>query len=446
MIKKLYSLNVFLLFFIIFGYSQEALNLQQAIEIGLKNNYQIQIAERNLEIAQNSNDWSIAGRYPNINATLNWNNNFVKSNNPASFFPENTSLSSGIVPGAELTWTLYNGSRIRLSKQQLEQLQQIAQGNVQIGVENTIQNIILAYYQALVQQEQLRLREEVLNLSRDRLEYARVRVEFGQAASFDVLQSQDAYLNDSTSFLIQKNTFENAIRNLNTAMGVDALGTTYQLTDQLQFAVQDYTLEDLKNRMLVSNRVLQNLFVTREIAAIGTRIQETAQKPQVNLRLGVTDNINYNIISRQVNISGEERDFSNVRTNALNTTLGVSLVYNVFDWGVRKRNIQNARIQEITAQLNIEDQKRNLNGQLETTYATFNNQRQLVEVTNQLVTNAQRSLTIAGDRFEAGLINVFDYRVVQLSYISAVQSRLNAIYNLKTTETDLIRLVGGLVR
>lgn len=444
--KKNYILTALTILIWQLAYSQTSLSLEQAIEIGLKNNYQIQIAERNLEIAENSNDWSIAGRYPTINATLNWNSNFIKSDNPASFFPQNTSLSSGIVPGGEVLWTLYNGSRVKFTKQQLEQLQQLGQGNVQIAVENTIQGIILAYYQALIQQEQLRVREEVLNLSRDRLEYAQVRVEFGQAASFDVLQSQDAYLNDSTSYLIQKNTFENSLRSLNVAMGVDELTTQYQLTDQLAFVVQDYNLSDLKNRMLTGNRSLQNLFVSRELASIATRIQETTKLPQVNLRLGITDNINYNLISKQVNISGDERDFGGVRTNAFNTNLGISLVYNVFDWGVRKRNIQNARIQEITAQLNIEDLKRNLNGQLENTYATFNNQRQLVEVTNQLVQNSQRSLTIAEDRFEAGLINIFDYRQVQLSYINAVQSRLNAIFNLKTTETDLIRLVGGLVR
>lgn len=446
MMKKIYILTGLTILIGQLAYSQTNLSLEQAIEIGLKNNYQIQIAERNLEIAENSNDWSIAGRYPTINATLNWNSNFIKSDNPASFFPQNTSLSSGIVPGGEVLWTLYNGSRVKFTKQQLEQLQQLSQGNVQIAVENTIQNIILAYYQALIQQEQLRVREEVLNLSRDRLEYAQVRVEFGQAASFDVLQSQDAYLNDSTSYLIQKNTFENSLRSLNVAMGVDELTTQYQLTDQLAFVVQDYNLSDLKNRMLTGNRSLQNLFVSRELASIATRIQETTKLPQVNLRLAATDNINYNLISKQININGDERDFGGVRTNAFNTNLGVSLVYNVFDWGVRKRNIQNARIQEITAQLNIEDLKRNLNGQLENTYAIFNNQRHLVEVTNQLVQNAQRSLTIAEDRFEAGLINIFDYRQVQLSYINAVQSRLNAIFNLKTTETDLIRLVGGLVR
>lgn len=446
MMKKIYILTVLTILIGQSGYSQETLSLEQAIEIGLKNNYQIQIAERNLEIAENSNDWSIAGRYPNINATLNWNSNFIKSDNPASFFPQNTSLSSGIVPGGEILWTLYNGSRVKFTKQQLEQLQQLSQGNVQIAVENTIQQIILSYYQALIQQEQLRVREEVLNLSRDRLEYARLRVEFGQAASFDVLQSQDAYLNDSTSYLIQKNTFENSLRSLNVAMGVDELTTQYQLTDQLAFVVQDYNLSDLKNRMLTGNRSLQNLFVSRELASIATRIQETSKLPQINLRLAASDNINYNLISKQVNINGDERDFGGVRTNAFNTNLGVSLVYNVFDWGVRKRSIQNSKIQEITAQLNIESLKRNLNGQLENTYATFNNQRQLVEVTNQLVQNAQRSLSIAEDRFEAGLINIFDYRQVQLSYINAVQSRLNAVFNLKTTETDLIRLVGGLVR
>jgi outer membrane protein TolC len=144
--------------------------------------------------------------------------------------------------------------------------------------------------------------------------------------------------------------------------------------------------------------------------------------------------------------SGPERDLGGVRTNNLNTFINFSASYNIFDWGVRRRNIENARVREIIAQIDIEDYKRTISGELENTLATYNNQKQLVQVTNQLVENARKSLTIAEDRFEAGLVNIFDYRQVQLSYINATQSRLNAIYNLKTTETDLIRLVGGLVR
>lgn len=445
MIKNILT-PLFLLLFIPFGYSQQDLSLAQAIELGLKNNYQIQIAERNLEIAQNNNDWAVAGRYPRVNLNMNWNNSYTNNNNPASFFPLFESLSSGVVPGAEATWTLYNGSQVRISKQQFEELQNLGEGNVQIAVENTIQRIILSYYQALVQQEQLRVRREVLDLSRDRLEYARVRVEFGQAASFDVLQSQDAYINDSTSYLIQENTYQNALRDLKLAMGLDDLSQQYELTDQLQFVVEDYALEDLQTQMLSNNNTLQNLFINREIAHTNTRLAETANFPTVSLRGAITDNINFNIVSTATSVVGDERDFGGIRTNSFNTFLGFTATYNLFDWGVRKRSIENAKLQEITAQLNIEDQKRTLNTQLQNTLATYNNQKQLVQVTNQLVENAQRSLSIAGDRFEAGLINVFDYRNVQLSYINAQQSRLNAIFNLKTTETELQRLVGGLVR
>ena len=98
------------------------------------------------------------------------------------------------------------------------------------------------------------------------------------------------------------------------------------------------------------------------------------------------------------------------------------------------------------AQLNIEDQKRNLFSQLENTFATYNNQKRLLQLTDNLLENANQNLGIANERFKGGLINSFDYRSIQLSYINASQSRLNALLNLKNTEVELIRLIGGLVR
>lgn len=430
-------------------FGQENLSLQQAIALGLKNNYQIQIAERELDIAQHNNDWSIAGKYPSIDASFNLNNGYNNSDNtqnPASFVRRSNLINTNLQPGVELNWTLYNGSRIRVTKQQLEQLERRSQGNVQIAVEGIIQNIILAYYQALVQQEQLRVREEVLKLSKERLDYTIARQEFGQAATFDVLQSQDAYINDSTSYLIQLNTLDNSFRNLNLAMGVDELSRRYQLTDVLEFNAQNYALDDLRTRMLAGNRALQNLFVNRELAHLDTRLVESNRYPSVGLRAGGTYNINRNHFGTSTLANGDERDLGGVGTRNLNTFINFGVTYNIFDWGVRRRNVENARVREIIAQLNIDDFKRNVSTDLENTLATYNNQKQLVQVTNQLVENARRSLAIAEDRFEAGLVNIFDYRQVQLSYINATQSRLNAIFNLKTTETDLIRLVGGLVR
>ena len=63
-----------------------------------------------------------------------------------------------------------------------------------------------------------------------------------------------------------------------------------------------------------------------------------------------------------------------------------------------------------------------------------------------LIQNAEENLEIANERFKGGLITSFDYRTIQLNFINASQSRLNAIFNLKTTETDMIKLIGGLIR
>lgn len=435
-------------------YAQENISLSQAVEIGLRNNYQIQIAERDVEIAQNNNDWAIAGKYPTIDLTFSANNTYSSQNNPVGFLRALSSFNTSVTPGIEANWILFDGYRVRITKQQLEQQEVLSHGNLQVAVENTIQSVILAYYNALVQKEQLDVLTEVLELSRDRVEYQEVRREFGQAGTFDVLQTQDAYLNDSTSYLVQATTYANALRNLNLAMGEDNLDQQYTLSDELTFTTEDYDLEAMRTKLLANNKSLQNLFINRELARIGTQLEETEKYPQVSLRGGATYNSSWTLAGKGTfsgeNDAGEpisiERDIGGVKNTSTNGFINLSASYNLFDAGIRKKRIENAQKEELIAQLNIEDLKRNLNGQLETTLATFNNQKELVKLTNQLVENAQQNLEIAEERFRGGLINSFDYRTIQVGYINASQQRLNAIFNLKNTETELVKLIGGLIR
>jgi len=431
--------------------AQEALSLSQSIDLAMQQNYAVQIAQRNADIAQNNNEWGTAGRYPNINLTLGLNNGFNDANNPASFTREITTLNTGVTPGVEVIWTLYNGNRVNLTKRQLEQLERVGQGNVRIAVENTIRSVILAYYATLIEQERLEIRRQSLVLSRDRVNYESIRQEFGRASTFDVLQNQDAYLNDSTLFLQQGIAYENALRNLNLALSVDDLNKRYELTDRLDFVAVDYNTEALQTAMLANNQLLQNLYLNRDLSSINTRIQESAKFPSVSLRTGGT--YNNSISNGSATLSSRDSlgqpnilDLDAVRNNSLNFFLNFSVAYNLFDGGVRKRSIENAKTGELIAQLEVENLKRTLNTQLANTIATYNNQKQLLELTNQLVDNAQRNLDIAGERFRGGLISSFDYRTVQLGYINATQGRLNALFNLKNIETELLQLAGGLLK
>ncbi|GJM34707.1 MAG: membrane protein [Saprospiraceae bacterium] len=424
--------------------AQTSLSLSQAIEKGLQNNYQIQIAEHDIEIASNNNDWGIAGKYPSITLNLSSSNTYTNRNDPSGFLTEQATLSNGITPSVNLNWILFDGYRVQLTKQQLEKVETLSQNSAKVTVENSIQDIILAYYNVLLQQQQLAVIDTVLRLSRDRVEYQEIRKEFGQAGTFDLLQSQNAYLDDSTNYLIQVTNYENAFRNLNLTMGEDDLSQRYELTDVLEFAPATYELANLQERMLANNYQLNNLFINRELAKINTQIQESRLKPTLSLNSGLS--YGYSISNGSQKFINQPSTDINASSRTLNGNINLTAAYTLFDGNIRKINIQNAKVEEMISQLTIEDTKRMLRTQLNNTLATYNNQKQLVDVTKVNVENAHRNLNISEERFRGGLISSFDYRTVQLNYVNATQTLLNSIYNLKVTETELTRLIGGLVR
>ena len=303
---------------------QQPLSLSDAIQTGLENSYQIRIAETNREIAGNNNDWAVAGRYPTIDLTLNNQNGYRNQNNPISFIPELYSFSTGFTPGANASLTLFDGYRVRYNKERLEQESLQSEQQIALAVESTIQQVINAYYQALVQQEQVEVLEEVLELSRDRIAYQEAQQEFGQAGTFDFLQTQDAYLNDSTNYLLQKNSLDVALRNLKQAMGVDAPTVSFRLTDELDVPAARYELGGLRQKMLAANKQLQDAFITRELAQTNRDITQANRYPRV--AMNTTANYDWSISSGQGTTSnGEIREIQALASKTINVGLNFSV-------------------------------------------------------------------------------------------------------------------------
>lgn len=425
--------------------AQEVLGLADAIAVALEQNYQIRIADQNADIAERNNDWAVAGRFPSLDALLGFNNGYTNINNPASFLPELTSVSTAAIPSVEASMVLFDGFRVQLTKQQLEQVARLSRGSASLAVEQVIQGVILAYYAVLIQQEQLGVLEEVLTLSKDRIAYQETRQAFGQAGSFELLQSRDAYLSDSTNWLLQRNNVDAALRNLNLSMGVSDTEKRYVLTDRLDFSPADYVLPDLEARMLASNLTLQNLAINQELAGINTRLQESTRSATISARAGLTYNWSLSAGTGTLR-TGETLSLDALTANTLNGFVNIGASINLFDGGVRNRRIENARVEEQIAQYNLEDTRLRLHTRLRNTHAAYNNQKALLELSMRLLDNARENLRIAEERLKGGQINSFDYRTIQLGYISAAQGRLNALYNLKNTETELLGLVGALVR
>lgn len=426
--------------------SQEDLRLSQAVELTLENNYQIQIERKKLEIAQNTDNWAMAGKIPTVNGTLNVGNQLQRRNDPLSFYTETNSIGLAITPAIEANWTLYDGGRIRLRKSQLTTIATAREGNLKKNIEDAIELTINAYYAAKIQAQQVEVLEQILDLSRDRLGFQGVKQKFGQSGTFEQLQARNAYLNDSTAYLTQVNQYEMACRQLNAAMGLDDLATPFNLTSTLERRPQVYDPSGLETKMLANNPSLQGLFVNRQLAEINTRLEEGGRQPTFGLSAG----INYNLIRGTGNgTTAEGMDLAlgeAITQQTLSGSVGAYFRYNIFDGGIKRRRIENAKKQEMISQLQVEDLKRLLLQQLTNLLRTYQHQQEMLQISAELKENAAANLELAEKRWKKSLINSFNLRATQLEFLRASQSEFNAIFNLKNTETRLAKLTGELVK
>jgi len=429
--------------------AQTGLSLSDAIQQGLANNYQIRLAKADEAVARNNDDLALTGKRPTISLGISPGISYRSNTNPASIVSQSSTLSYSVAPTANLSWTIFNGGRIEITKEQLSELANLSAGQLQVQVETSIANIINAYYNAVVAQKQIEVLKRVLDLSRDRITYQEVRSEFGQAGTFEMLQANDAFFSDSTSLIIQETAYGNALRNLLQLMGEDDLSQDLQLITEIAETNEPYDRQAMEAELLAANSQLEALRINQRLAAINTALIETEYKPSVSFNAGANYDISVQTGTQTFDFGGDqpprEQNLPGIAARTLSGNIGVSANYLIFDGGARNVRKQTAKLQEITSTLNLEATSQQLRAALQNTLDLYDNQINIVDLTRGLIANAERNIEVAEERFRGGTINSFDYRQIQLQYVNAEFQLLSALLNLKNTETELLRLTGGIV-
>lgn len=410
------------------------LSLKSAIDIMLEKNFDIQIVEKNLESARLNNTLGAAGFYPIIDVGAAQNNRYDNTRPNVTTNSRDESVSNSIRPYAQLNWTLFNGFAARISKDKFEMLENLSEGNVALVIENNIQAVVLAYYQALLNVEKLSTIGKVKKLSSDRYDYILIKQSYGGAVSYDVLQAQNAFLSDSTSYLLQQLELKKSLLNLNLLLGVDK-SSKFKLADDFAVVETTYDFAMIESKMLSDNKTLTNQYINQEVLKKNTSFVQTSFYPSLRFSGGAdytNSGIDYVGLDRTTSYS---YDFY----------ANFSLSFNLFDGGKTRRAIKNARIQEEIGQLEVNQMKQSLSNALETIFEMYSIRKQLLQVSNLSLEKAKLNLELSADRFKSGAINSFNFRDIQLVYINAEFNKLEAVYNLLDANTEILRLSGSII-
>lgn len=432
--KKTSILLFILLLLTGIGNAQEVLSIGKAIEIALENNYAIKIAEQQTAIAKKQIYSGNAGLTPTVDYNLNIGSNgsYVNQrffdgrtiNRFGQSFSPNTNIA--------LAWTLYDGRLMQTRFETLKSQGQRQLAQQQLVVQNTLVNVMQTYYDLLLQNQSLNYLKTIIQFYDERLNITKQRWELGRGSKLDYLQSQSDLAIQKSAFTLTENALKAAKIRLNTFLNrnpeIDFTVET-QDTPALQ-----YNLYDLLNEAKSNNRELLLLQKEAELAKLNEKAAASFLKPRIDLN----SSFGYNFA---VNTAGFLA--SNQNTGL---TAGVTARWNIFNGQQTKRNIEVAKMNTATIELQKENLTQQINSDLVAAYNQYVTDEKIEEIeeANQKIT--EENLTISLEKFKLGGSTILELIEAQRSYDTSLNRLVNSRFNRQISELDLLRLSGQLVK
>jgi outer membrane protein TolC len=134
-----------------------------------------------------------------------------------------------------------------------------------------------------------------------------------------------------------------------------------------------------------------------------------------------------------------------VQTNNINYALNFSLTYNLFSGRRINTAIKNAAIREDIGNIEIEKMTLSLRNDLYSNYDNYVFRKRIYGINKRKLESAELNLSITEDKFKLGAINSFDFRTVQINYLTSALQELNSRYSLVESDIALMRITGSIL-
>ena len=417
-----------------FAQQRDTLSLEEIIRVGLNNNYSIQVAKMESEIAANNVTRGNAGFLPivNVSAARNFN-----SNNVEGLLQNGNELnlvwarSDNYNMAVNMNWTIFDGFRMFTTYERLRALSGLGEVNARVQIENTVTQIVLAYYNLLVEQERLAVLQNNLEISEERMKIAKSKYEVGSGSKLEYLTSQVDYNSDRTG-LIRQQELMNVTRTILNQLILFDLTEVYAVSPNILID-DDLALENLIESLKSANAAIiaarQNIY----IADLAVKELQSERMPSVGVNAGFSYSGNNNPAGFLVTSQTE------------GYTYGISASWNVFNGLNLNRNIQNAKINAQIAKARSNELEVNQEAELRIAYLRYVNNLSLLEMEKENVTIAMESAEIALERYKLGVSTPIELREAQRTTTAALIRKLDVEFVAKLAELEIYRLSGNLI-
>lgn len=433
MTKHIYLVIVLVLFTLKLN-AQNILTKKEALQLALENNYGIKIATNNLEISKNNASIYNSRLLPTLSTNAGANHN--RSNQEierqdGSITNIDGAETKGYNASVNLNYTLFDGMGRKYNYKQLKETHNLTELQVRETIENTYLQLFNVYFQIARLSENVKNLNETLKISKQRLQRAHYQYDYGQSTKLELLNSEVDLNNDSINFINAKQQFINTKRDLNIILGVRQ--EDYEVETAVEFVTLE-SFEELLSKAKKNNIVLKQSEKNIRISELGIRASKSSYLPTVGLSSSYGWNKSKNPPTSFL-----------AGSTATGLNAGINLSWNIFDGGITKTRVANAKISLETQEILRQQQTEILENTLKNTWEEYHNKLYVLGAQKQNVITTQNNFDRTQERYRLGQVTSIEFRQAQINLLNTQTALNNAKYDAKLIELKLLQLSGQLL-
>lgn len=430
--KRVFLIGSMLCCFSLFTHAQDTLSLKRAIDIALKNSLDIELARNDIEAATIFNSYGYAGGLPLVTGTVADNEQVTSVNqklNTGTNIKRNNASGNQLTAGVTGSILLYNGGRVIATKKRLEELEKQSNHKLTGQIQNTIANVMTAYYDIIRQQNYISTIDRSIDASNQQLTIVKTRQNVGLANNADLFQAQI----DLNALLQSKQA-----QQLIVAQAKSELLRLLTLKTDSTIQIQDTIIVD---NNVVLQHVLDNIPKSADIVAAEDqiRINELIVKETNALRYPSIRALAGYSFSR--NQAGAGQTLFN---QSFGPTVGVSLGIPIFNGGIYRKQVQVAKIDVRNADVQKQVLFRDYNAGAVKQFQSYASNLEQLKTERENYKLSQQLLDLVLQRFQLRQATIVEVKNAQQSFEESGYRLVNLSYAAKASEIELKRLGNSL--
>ncbi len=403
---------------------ERVLTLKESLEIGLQNSKDLKISQSRINYSEaklseiNSQflpQFKLFGNYtrlsdniPAFEVTMPFSPNPIRISEPLY---NNYTFKLGF------TQPLFTGFKLLSSRNAAKYNLQASESDYSKEQNETAFNIYNTYWNFYKAEEVRNVISQTLQQIDTHLKDTRNFYDQGLVSNNDLLKLEVQYSNTQLMLIEAENNLKIARIAFNKALGIDLNTQTKVAATEKSMSLVNYDLPEILSEALNNRQELKSLTYKVEAGKEGITAAQSSLFPSVYL----TGNYYYSNPNPRFLPAKDEFNY--------NWDVGVTLSWDVWNWGLTSSQISQAEQTKIQLETNYDQLKENIQMEVHSNYLNLLKTEEKVKVNKIALEQAEENYRTTAEKYNLQLASSTDL-------IDAETLKLQAETNLKTAEID----------